>query len=235
MDKKYILTDEIKKIGDGITLHRIKALKSFDDVKAGDLGGWVESEDNLSHWSKAWVYDDAMVYHRAKVGGDARVCHSATVCGDAMVQEQARIFGTALVAGTAVIDGHASVYGKARVLGDAVVGGQSVICGQAILIGSVAVHDYAEICGNIVLGAGNFRDNARIKSDDDYIFVKGLGSAYRATTAFRDEKLGVAISCGCFLGGLPEFKKAVRATHGRNKFAKEYLALIKVIKAHFDI
>ena len=52
MEKKYILTD-IKKEYDGHILHRIKALKDFalingKEVFEGDLGGWVESEDNLS-------------------------------------------------------------------------------------------------------------------------------------------------------------------------------------------
>ena len=36
--KKFELTNDVIEI-DGITLHRIKALKDFSDVKAGDLGG----------------------------------------------------------------------------------------------------------------------------------------------------------------------------------------------------
>ena len=31
------------------TLYRIKALKDFADVKAGDLGGYIEDYRNLSH------------------------------------------------------------------------------------------------------------------------------------------------------------------------------------------
>ena len=46
MEKKYELTDKTK-VYDGCTLHRIRALKDFGDVKAGDLGGWIESEKNL--------------------------------------------------------------------------------------------------------------------------------------------------------------------------------------------
>lgn len=45
--KKYVLTDEVIEFN-GIKLYRIRALKDFKDVKAGDLGGYVESEDNLS-------------------------------------------------------------------------------------------------------------------------------------------------------------------------------------------
>ena len=61
MTKKYKLTHHTKEV-DGHALHRIKALKSFGDVKKGDLGGWVESYRNLSQSDYAWVYDKAKVY-----------------------------------------------------------------------------------------------------------------------------------------------------------------------------
>ncbi|WP_375652355.1 MULTISPECIES: hypothetical protein [unclassified Bartonella] len=84
--KKYELTDETIKV-DRITLCRIRALKDFGDVKKGDLGGWVESERNLSHdnncWigGEAWVYDDAEVYNNAKVGGNAIVAGKTAFYG----------------------------------------------------------------------------------------------------------------------------------------------------------
>ena len=60
MEKKYKLTEETKEWC-GRTLHRIEALKDFGDVKAGDKGGWIEKEENLSHQGDAWVYGDAQV------------------------------------------------------------------------------------------------------------------------------------------------------------------------------
>ena len=45
--KKYELTSETKVIN-GVELHQIKALNSFGNIKEGDLGGWIESEKNLS-------------------------------------------------------------------------------------------------------------------------------------------------------------------------------------------
>ena len=50
---KLILNDTINV--SGVTLFRIKALKSFGEVKKGDLGGYIENEDNLSRLSNAWV------------------------------------------------------------------------------------------------------------------------------------------------------------------------------------
>ena len=52
--KKYELTEETKVIG-GKTLFRIRALRSFGGIKAGDLGGFIENERNLSHGGNAWV------------------------------------------------------------------------------------------------------------------------------------------------------------------------------------
>ncbi len=64
--KKYKLTDETIEF-DGKTLHRIRALRDFDDVKADDLGGFIQKEDNLSHDGNCWIGDYAKVYGNAKV------------------------------------------------------------------------------------------------------------------------------------------------------------------------
>ena len=64
--KKYELTSETK-VFLGKTLYRIKALVQFGNVNAGDLGGWIEKEENLSQYGNAWV------------SGNAEVCKIGTV------------------------------------------------------------------------------------------------------------------------------------------------------------
>ncbi|MDD9334284.1 MAG: hypothetical protein PV354_11755, partial [Bartonella sp.] len=66
ISKKYEFTNETKQVGD-VTLYRIRALRDFGDVKAGDLGGFIEKEDNLSHDGNCWVYDKARVFQNARV------------------------------------------------------------------------------------------------------------------------------------------------------------------------
>lgn len=63
----------------GIELFRIKALISFGNVKKGELGGYVEKEENLSHSGNAWVSGDARVYGNAEVSGNAEVYGNAWV------------------------------------------------------------------------------------------------------------------------------------------------------------
>ncbi len=84
MEKKFQLTTETK-VFDGVTLYRIQALKDFSDVKKGDLGGWIEMENNLSQDGNAWVFGDACVFGDAWVFGDACVFGDAWVYGEAEV------------------------------------------------------------------------------------------------------------------------------------------------------
>lgn len=62
--KKYELTTDYIEINDR-KVFRIKALISFRNVKAGELGGYIEKEGNLGQEGNAWVYDNAKVYGNA--------------------------------------------------------------------------------------------------------------------------------------------------------------------------
>lgn len=82
--KKFELTTEFITNFLGIKLFRIKALVKFGDVKKGELGGFVEKEENLEHYGNAWVYGDAQVYGYALVHGDEEVSGNAEVSGNQM-------------------------------------------------------------------------------------------------------------------------------------------------------
>ena len=102
--KKYEFTGETMEVN-GSTLNRIVAVRDFADVKAGDKGGWIEREDNLSHYGNAWVYNEAKVSGEARVIGNAKVSGNAEVCGDALV------YGNDWVIGHAEVSGDAKIYG----------------------------------------------------------------------------------------------------------------------------
>ena len=80
--KKFEFTGETKTISlffRTATLHRIRAVAEFGLVKIGDLGGWIEKEENLSHEGKAWVCGDAKVCGDAEVWGNAEVFSASHV------------------------------------------------------------------------------------------------------------------------------------------------------------
>lgn len=85
--KKYELTEETFTVFEK-TLYRIRAVRDFGSVKTGEFGGYIEKEENLSHFGNAWIYGDA------RVSGDARVFGNAWVYGNAWVSGDARVFNT---------------------------------------------------------------------------------------------------------------------------------------------
>ena len=121
MEKKYKLREDLTKKFYGKTLYRIEALKYFGYIAKGELGGYIEKEENLIHDGDAQVCGDAVVCGKAKVYGNAQVCGDAVVCGKAQVWGNAKVWDNAKVYGNAVICGDAEVYGNAQVCGDAVI------------------------------------------------------------------------------------------------------------------
>ena len=126
MGKKFKLIDETITNGWGVTLSRIVALKDFGNIKAGEKGGFVEKEENLSHENDCWVFGNAEVYGYAKVYGNAEVWGNAEVYGDAKVCGNAEVWGNAEVYGDAKVCGNAEVYGYAKVYGNAEVYGNAL-------------------------------------------------------------------------------------------------------------
>lgn len=64
--KKFELTAEFVMNVFGKKLFRIKALVAFGNVEKGELGGFIEKEDNLSHGGNAWVSGNALTMPSSK-------------------------------------------------------------------------------------------------------------------------------------------------------------------------
>ena len=207
--KKYELTDETIEFY-GRTLYRIRACRDFETitglkVKAGDLGGFVETEENLLHDGLCWVYDNAKVCDNAQVWGNAKVCGNAVVYGNAKVYNAADIFGNAEVFGDAVVYGYAEVYNAAEIFGNARVSGSAKISGSAI-----------------------------IQTSQDYIAISPIGSRNDVTTFYKTDS-GIDVRCGCFNGSIEKFLKAVEETHGDNKYGKAYRAAAELAKIQIEV
>jgi hypothetical protein len=162
--KKYqILKDDFVKvhtfkscISDGemsiveIKLYRIQALKTFTKpggynpvVHVGELGGYVESEDNLSQEGSCWLFDKA----RVKDGGK--------VLDDAIVYDKCLVSKNSIIRGGSVVGGHCFVTNQSVIIdskleGNVIVNGHSTIHSGAYLYGEIGV-DQSNIGGSVNL------------------------------------------------------------------------------------
>lgn len=98
MTNKYKFTGKTKEVY-GKTLKQIVCVTAFSLASVGDVGGWIESDENLSQSGNAWVSGNARVFGNAEVSGNAWVFGDARVFGDAEVSGNARVFGDARVSG----------------------------------------------------------------------------------------------------------------------------------------
>ena len=217
---KYELVKTDTKQFAGKTLYRIKALIAIGlYVSAGDLGGYIEAENNLSQSGNAWVHGNAQVYGNARVYGNAHVYGNARVYGDAWVTGNAQVYG------------NAHVYGNARVYGDAWVHGNAHVYGDARVYGNARVSGNAQVYGN-----AHVYGNARVQNHKTWLLMGPAKSSGRFTTAFVDEKIGVRVVCGCFTGSVLEFSQQIEKTHANNEEALEqYRLFCQLIAFNFGV
>lgn len=104
-------------------LRRIRYIVENDThANKGELGGWIESEENLRDW--AWVTDEAIVFGEAiasddaKISGRARVFEKAQVSGCAEILDNAKVFGKAEVSNCSKVQDITKAFGSARIGGD---------------------------------------------------------------------------------------------------------------------
>lgn len=174
--KKYELTG-IRGTGQLRTsthkVQRIRALRDINNpgmplIRAGDLGGFVESEANLSQEGECWIAADAAVVSQAKVLDNALVTGEAYVCSSAVVEGNAIVAGRACIAHHAVVTDRALVQdsamvlvfsrieGDAKVEGNALVEGRVTLTDTAIARGSVNVRGKDIIGGSVVMEEGTY-------------------------------------------------------------------------------
>jgi carbonic anhydrase/acetyltransferase-like protein (isoleucine patch superfamily) len=162
MEKKYSLTNE-SKIVDGYTVYRIIAEKDFGGIKKGTLGGFVASENNLSHDDNCWIYYDATVYGNARVldnaivSNNVKIFDSALICDNAVIYDDAQICGRAKISDNAAVYNNAQIFGNAKICDYTKVYGDAAVSGRSFIYGSARVYGNAIVCDSAIVG-----DNARI-------------------------------------------------------------------------
>lgn len=217
MDKKYEFTGKTRCVDDKI-LKQIIAVRDIDTIYklviAGEIGGYIETEKNLSHEGNCWVFYDSYVYEWANVR------QNAVIRGRSYVHDHAVVGGNVLVSGTSEINGYASIYD------DCVITGDSVISDFSFLRKNARVTD--AVCKGIV----KLGENAAIVSTNDYITVGPIGSRRDYTTFYKTKDNGIWVCCGCFNGSIKNFELSVQQEHHDTIFKEEYYTAIKIAKIH---
>ena len=214
--KKYeFVENDVIVLNDTITLRRIRSLVEIEHVcKPGDLGGYIEKEENLSHEGKCWVANNSWVYDNAQITEDALVRDCAVVCGNVKMSGRSLAFCNAHLSGNVQLNGSSSVLDNARVSGNVVLNG-AVVSGNATVAGRVTL-DQAVIVsyrGHVTKQSDVVHMQAGIGNLVIYKTPNGLGFNYYSVS-----------------GNLKKFVKAVNEGIYSEADAKRFSAFIEQAK-----
>lgn len=121
-DKYTLLKDDYIVLKNKTKLFRIMALRDIVTDKiivlAGQKGGYVESERNLSQYGNSWIFDGSVVRDNAFVCMDAIIEGKSELCGEVYVSDQARVNSSklcdnAIVTNTSELK-HCAIAGKSN-------------------------------------------------------------------------------------------------------------------------
>lgn len=173
----------------GNKLYRIRAIKDFGDVKAGELGGYIESGKNLEQKGHCWVYGNAQVTENARVSGNAKILDNAKVTDDSIVTDNAQVSKNAIIWGKSEISGRAEISGQSQLVGSKVYGqakvnilgliyecdisGKSSISGKPSLhsttiSGNAEIYGECKIIGSTISGNAKVFDKCEIEKSEIY-------------------------------------------------------------------
>lgn len=133
--KKYEFTGEIREEtqsnGDVLLLKKIRALIHIEPygVRAGDEGGWILSEDNLSHRGTCWVDENSMIFGKGCVRDHAFISEGSIVRERAIVGGRSKLKMTSVSGDTRIHDNVTVLFSK--------IDGESEFFGTALIETSV--------------------------------------------------------------------------------------------------
>jgi UDP-3-O-[3-hydroxymyristoyl] glucosamine N-acyltransferase len=248
-NKKFELTNTILKYGES-KLYQIRALQDFGNVKKGDLGGWVEKEENLSHDGNCWIYDNARVFNNGKVKDNARIFNNSEISHNASINNNVEIYGQ-----TNIWD-NTKIYDEIEIHGDnVIIEDNAEIHGQCLITRRVEIRANAKIMSNggmikgnaLIVGDLFISGNAKIgghtkimgktviTSNNDIFWIPNIGPKHITITAYRGSNNEILINNGMNLFTINQFEKIIKITHkNREKYIKEYETVIQLIKIKME-
>lgn len=227
--KKYEFTGETKDIcsgGEKLTLHRIRALRSFNDVEAGELGGWIEDERNLSHDGVCWVSGNGRVY------GNGVVCDNGRVYGNSVVCDNGRVSGNSIVFDNVIVGDYSSVSDYAMLYGNSMLSGYSSVSGYGRVYDNSRVSGNGRVSGDCwVSGNCWVQDNGDVKKPGHVLSIGPIWDTREHITFYRSADNQIWVAHGSFCSDLATFVNSLED----NKHRSVYNAAIELAKAQIDL
>ena len=185
--KKYELIKETETCSKRRIMYRIRALKDFSDIKAGDVGGWVCSYGNLSQEGDCWIYDNAKCLDNARVYDNAMMFDNTIMFGNSVM------YDNAVMLNNSIMYDNSKMFNKAKMFDNSIMCNNAEMCGNATMYDSSRMFDNSKMFNNSKMyDEARMYDNA-VMFNDSIIYsnsrMYGNAVMYDTATMGKDKLL----------------------------------------------
>ena len=239
MERYFKLTEETIVNEAGRKLRQIECTRDFKFAQAGELGGFIEKEENLG--GEAWVDEGAQVWGEAKVINGSVLRDNARVYGRSKVRNGSVIYGEARVYDYAMVDGcfvggQAKVYGKSRLALGVTMADQAEVFGLASIESSSCLLHNASVSGRACLNyATVLSTDAYVTRNFDCCQFHNLCPEAGITSVYRTKAGDLRVCHADEVYTLEAFTELIERADSESIFKQVYPAVLAVIKARFEL
>lgn len=201
--KKYELIKESKTYFEEREIFRIRALKDFRNVRAGDIGGWVCSYDNLSQEGYCWIYgnakclDNAMVSDNAMMIDNSKMFDNSRMYDNAIMCDNSMMYNNSMMSNRAIMRNSSMMLDNAKMFDNSIMYNEAVMCNNSMMLDNARMYYKAKMYNDAILDGNKLLYGSINKS------YKKIFQHYcerRLLTAILTKKNEILYSIGCQIG-----------------------------------
>ena len=237
-NRKYEITNITMEFEER-TLYRIRALKNFRNVKAGDLGGWVSGKHNLSQEGDCWIYDEAKcmdnarMYHNSAMYNNAVMCDFSEMHGCSEMHNYSAMLDNSRMYNCSAMYDNSRMYNDSKMYNNSRMFDNSAMYNNAVMLDNSKMFENSRMYRDSRLKNKENLYGKLVTKVDRFIEINNTGGRI-VTGVLKDGKILYNIGCQ------NEITKEVFVDRiynegggiGKHPYRKEYLKIIDMIELY---
>ena len=239
-NRKYEITNITMEFEER-TLYRIRALKNFRNVKAGDLGGWVSGKHNLSQEGDCWIYDEAKcmdnarMYHNSAMYNNAVMCDFSEMHGCSEMHNYSAMLDNSRMYNCSAMYDNSRMYNDSKMYNNSRMFDNSAMYNNAVMLDNSKMFENSRMYRDSRLKNKENLYGKLVTKVDRFIEINNTGGRI-VTGVLKDGKILYNIGCQNEITKEVFIDRIYNDDGGIEKhpYRKEYLKIIDVIESYLS-
>ena len=239
-NRKYEMTNITMEFEER-TLYRIRALKNFRNVKAGELGGWVSGKHNLSQEGECWIYneakcmDNARMYHNSTMYNNSVMCDFSEMHGRSEMHNYSAMYDNSRMYNCSAMYDNSRMYNDSKMYNNSRMFDNSAMYNNAVMLDNSKMFENSRMYRDSRLKNKEKLCGKLVTKVDRFIEINNTEGRI-VTGVLKDGKILYNIGCQNEITKEVFVDRIYNEDGGIKKhpYRKEYLKIIDVIESYLS-